>query len=120
MEYDAWYDQPKWKRVRKSALMRDRYMDKEKARFGIFRPAEVVHHIFPKNEFPEYAFELWNLISLSRKTHMQMHHQETMELTEMGKDLLRRTARKNKIPIPDKYKEPKKEFNRGRHNGYYS
>ena len=95
-------------------------MDKEKARYGINKAAEVVHHIFPKNEFPEYAFEPWNLISLSRATHMEMHYQESQELTDKGIDLLKRTARKNNIPIPEKYNKPKKSYRRGRKDGYYS
>lgn len=78
-------------------------MDIECKRYGRPVQAEIVHHIFPKGEFPEYAYCLWNLISLSRKTHNEMHDRATDELTAKGKDLLRRTARKNNIPVPDKY-----------------
>ncbi len=120
MENDPWYDQPKWRRVRLSALRRDKYMDQETKRYGIPKAAEIVHHIFPKNEYPQYAFELWNLISLSRKTHNEMHDRETDELTEKGRDLLRRTCRKRNMPIPSKYMDEK---SRGRaktiRDGYY-
>lgn len=110
---DPFYDDPKWIRLRNSVLRRDNYMDKESRRFGIIRPAEVVHHIFPKDEFPEYAFSVWNLISLSRQTHNEMHDRDTDELTQKGRDLLIRTARRNNVQVPEKY-EQQKQSNRGK------
>lgn len=100
---DPWYEQPKWLRLRQSILRRDKYMDVEAKRYGVVKQAEIVHHIFPKNDFPEYAFEPWNLISLSRKTHNTLHDRDSDELTEKGIDLLRRTCRKRNMPIPEKY-----------------
>ena len=82
-------------------------MDMESKRYGKFKPAEVVHHIFPKDEFPEYAFSEWNLISLSRKTHNEMHNRDGYELSEKGIGLLRRTAQKHGVPVPDKYGQKK-------------
>ena len=110
---DPFYDDPKWIRLRNSVLRRDNYMDKESRRYGIIRPAEIVHHIFPKDEFPEYAFSVWNLISLSRQTHNEMHDRDTDELTQKGRDLLLRTARKNNIQVPEKY-EQQKQSKRGK------
>ena len=110
---DPFYDDPKWIRIRNSVLRRDNYMDKESKRYGIIRPAEIVHHIFPKDEFPEYAFSVWNLISLSRQTHNEMHDRDTDELTQKGRDLLIRTARKNNIQVTEKY-EQQKQSNRGK------
>lgn len=110
---DPFYDDPKWIRLRNSILRRDNYMDKESRRYGIIRPAQVVHHIFPKDEFPEYAFSVWNLISLSRQTHNEMHDRETDELTQKGRDLLIRTARRNNVQVPEKY-EQQKQSNRGK------
>ena len=74
MNNDPFYQTAKWQRVRKKVLMRDKYMDAELRRYGKLREAEVVHHIFPKDEFPQYAYELWNLISLTRSTHNAMHN----------------------------------------------
>lgn len=110
---DPFYDDPKWIRLRNGVLRRDNYMDKEAKRYGIIRPAEVVHHIFPKDEFPEYAFSVWNLISLSRQTHNEMHDRDTDELTQKGRDLLIRTARRNNVQVPEKY-EQQKQSNRGK------
>lgn len=113
IDRDPFYDDPKWIRLRNSALRRDNYMDMEAKRFGKVKNAEVVHHIFPKDEFPEYAFSIWNLVSLSRKTHNEMHDRETDELTQKGIDLLLRTARRNNVPVPEKY-DKQKQSRRGK------
>ena len=99
------YKSTKWEQKRNSILRRDGYMCQLSKRYGKNREAEVVHHIFPREEFPEYAFEEWNLISLSRREHNSLHYRDTDELTEAGAELLRRTARKNNIEIPAKYLE---------------
>ena len=112
----SFYESPKWLRIRQSVLRRDKYFDMERKRYGVFKPAEVVHHIFPRDEFPEYQYELWNLISLSRKTHNEMHDRDSDRLSEKGVDLLRRTCRKYGRQIPEQYKQkPKriKKENRG-------
>lgn len=88
-------------------MRRDAYMDVYKKRYGIIQQAEIVHHIFPKDEYPEYAFKPWNLISVSRKTHNEFHDRYTDELTEKGIELLRITARRNGVRIPKKYLESK-------------
>ena len=62
-------------------------------------PAEVVHHIFPREIFPEYQWAEWNLISISNKAHEAMHYRSTKELTDKGKELLIRTARKQGIDL---------------------
>lgn len=113
------YWSAKWLRVRDSALRRDRYYDMESKRYGITRQAEIVHHIFPREEFPEYQYELWNLISLSRKTHNEMHDRDTDELTEKGVDLLRRTCRKYGKEVPPKYLTKKKKGRKAKRDGYY-
>lgn len=107
MYMDKWYDSPKWLRLRAKILRRDNYLDQEARRFGKIKPAEIVHHIFPKDDYPQYAYEPWNLISVSRMTHNSFHDRETDELTEKGMDLLRRTCRKQRIPIPQRYQEKK-------------
>lgn len=94
----------KWKRKRAMILRRDGYMCQMARRTGRMEEAEVVHHIFPRAEFPEYRLSDWNLISLTKANHNKLHDRVTDELTEAGRDLLRRTARKNGIEVPDKYK----------------
>ena len=89
--------------------MRDGYMCQVSKRYGKTVSAEIVHHIFPREQYPEYEWSEWNLISVSKRIHAKLHT-DTGDLTEIGKDLLRRTAKKNHIKIPEKYMEktPKK------------
>lgn len=54
-------------------------------------PADLVHHIYPVDEFPEYAFEPWNLISVSRAAHNKLHDRDSDKLTAEGVALMRRT-----------------------------
>lgn len=74
----------RWQILRKKVLKRDKYLCKESLRYGKRVEAFVVHHIYPVNSFPEYAFCEWNLISLSHKEHEAMHKRDTRELTEKG------------------------------------
>lgn len=97
------YDLKRWREKREHIMRRDAYQCQWSKRFGKLIQAEIVHHIFPADEFPEYAFADWNLISISKKVHNQLHDRDTNELTESGRELLLRTARRNHIPIPDKY-----------------
>lgn len=98
------YNTTRWRNLRSRILRRDNYQCQLAKRWGKIRPAETVHHIFPRDEFPEYQWEPWNLISISREAHENIHDRYTHDLTEEGAELLRRTARKQQIPVPDKYK----------------
>ena len=100
-----WYTSKQWQHKRENILRRDGYICRYASRYGRREPAEIVHHIFPREEYPQYALCSWNLISLSRASHNVMHDRDTRELTAEGVDLLRRTARKNNISIPEKYSE---------------
>ena len=106
---DNFYDTPKWRRLRASIMRRDKYLDQEKKRTGTLKQAEIVHHIWPREKFPEYEYEAWNLIALAGSTHNEMHDRTTDELTEKGIALLIRTARKHNKPIPEEYLKPKKK-----------
>ena len=99
------YKETEWKRLRQSALRRDGYMDQYQKRYGKAIAAEIVHHIFPVEDWPEYQYCLWNLISVSKRTHNQFHNRNNDKLSKIGIDLLIETARKNKIKIPYKYIE---------------
>lgn len=103
------YHEPRWERLRKSALRRDKYMDQYLLRYGKMKNAEIVHHIFPVKEFPEYQYEIWNLISVTRSTHNLFHDRVTDELTEQGQEVLRRLCRKRNMEVPYKYRANKKK-----------
>lgn len=85
------YFSPRWKAVATKAMRRDGFMCQLSKRYGKKVSAEVVHHIYPADEYPEYAYELWNLVSLSRAQHNRLHDRNTGKLTEEGIALQRRT-----------------------------
>lgn len=101
---DPFYKTEKWRRLRAAVLARDKYQCQLSRRYGKNRPAEMVHHIFPRLEFPEYAYCAWNLISLSLEKHDTLHDRTSGALTAAGIDLLRRTARKNGVELPERYR----------------
>lgn len=96
-EANPFYKSAKWERVRARILRRDKYQCQESRRYGKLRQATTVHHIFPLTDYPEYAFEPWNLISLCAEAHNAMHDRTTGGLSEAGKELLWRTATKRGI-----------------------
>ena len=102
---DPFYKSPRWLRLRASVLRRDGYMCRESARYGKRAEATTVHHVFPREEFPEYQWEGWNLVSLSADVHDRMHDRATGRLTDKGAELLRRTARRQGMEIPPRYRE---------------
>lgn len=85
------YDGKRWKHKAAAAMRRDGYKCQLSKRYGKNVPAEVVHHIYPVDEYPEYAYCLWNLISLSRKMHNTLHDRGNDALTAEGVALMRRT-----------------------------
>ena len=108
---DPYYSTERWLHLRQCILRRDNFMCQDSKRYGKMVPAEMVHHIFPREIFPEYQWESWNLISLCNKAHDAMHYRTTRELTDKGKELLIRTARKQGIDL-EKIEEALKQQNR--------
>ena len=85
------YSSRRWRKLRESILRRDKGKCREAARYGMTVEATTVHHIWPAEDFPEYAWKPWNLISLSSKNHDAMHDRLTQRLTELGESWRRRT-----------------------------
>ena len=84
------YKSGKWKRLRKRVLRRDKCLCRESARYGRTIEANTVHHVWPAEDYPEYAWCEWNLIALSAQAHNAMHDRDTNELTELGESWRRR------------------------------
>ena len=99
-EHDPFYDSPRWRRLRSAILKRDGYLCQLSKRYGKRVEANVVHHIFPRDKYPQYQWEPWNLISLSIAKHNNLHDRNTDDLTDEGLELLERTARLKNIPPP--------------------
>ena len=66
-------------------------------RYGKLVQANTVHHIFPREDYPEYEWCDWNLISVSNEVHNRLHDRISGELTEEGTALMIRTARKQGV-----------------------
>lgn len=95
----AGYKTGRWERLRARVLRRDGYRCREAARYGKVVEATTVHHVWPVEDYPEWAWEAWNLISLSTQAHNAMHDRITGELTERGEAWRRRT-------IPPSHRPP--------------
>ena len=87
----------RWQDLRKAVLARDKYMDQMELRSGKKVNAQTVHHIFPADQYPEYKWCAWNLISLTRENHELMHNRMTGELTAAGKKLQQELAEQRGI-----------------------
>ena len=85
MAFDYSWTNKRWQRLRQQALRRDKFRCREAARFGRVEEATHVHHIWPAEDYPEYAYCLWNLVSLTKANHDAMHDRRTGKLTVAGK-----------------------------------
>lgn len=98
-EADPFYKSKRWLYVREQALRRDGYICQQSKRYGLARSAEMVHHILPREVFPEYQYCLWNLISLTNKEHDKLHDRVSNKLTAEGMRLVRKLARDRGLSI---------------------
>ena len=87
----------RWQRLRRRILQRDKYCQ-EAARYGRIEYAEIVHHIWPAEDYPEYAYCEWNLVGLTAAAHDQMHDRLTRKLTALGESWRRRTIPPSSSP----------------------
>ena len=85
------YTCPKWRRLRARVLREAGYRCQNAKRFGKRVEATHVHHIWPAEDYPEYAWERWNLIALSQEAHNAMHDRASGRLSAAGEALRRRT-----------------------------
>lgn len=92
-ETDSFYKSDRWQTIRAMVLRRDAYQCQFAKARGKMIPAEVVHHIFPREEFPEYQWKTWNLVSLSAAAHNMMHQRDGHGLTDIGEELRQKTAK---------------------------
>ena len=85
------YKSPRWTRLRAAVLREAGYQCQWSRRFGKRVQAQHVHHIWPAEDYPEYAWCKWNLIALSHEAHNAMHDRTTGKLTAAGESLRRKT-----------------------------
>lgn len=96
------YKSRRWRLKREFILARDRYQCRECRRFGLAVNATVVHHAFPAEDYPEYAWCDWNLLSLCSRCHNAMHDRDTGALTDLGRAWRRRVAPPSLRPGPSR------------------
>ena len=82
----------RWKKKRNKILRLDGYECRIARMYGRTEEANTVHHIYPADTYPEYAWCDWNLISVSLESHNKLENRQTGELTKLGIDLQRRTV----------------------------
>ena len=96
---DPFYKSKKWEHTRATVLKRDEYMCQCCKANNQMIQAQCVHHIFPRDTYPEYQFEPWNLMSLCNECHDEMHNHYTGDLSKKGMIFLRSIAAVKGIEI---------------------
>ncbi len=86
------YKAPRWECARDQALRAYGYECQECRRFGYKRAATVVHHVWPVEQWPEFAWQSWNHLPLCGKCHDRMHDRITRKLTPLGERWRRRRS----------------------------
>ena len=85
------YQGSRWKKKRQRILRMDGYRCRVAAMYGRTEEATTVHHIYSADSYPEYAWEDWNLISVSAAGHNKLENRKTGELSRLGRQLMERT-----------------------------
>lgn len=81
---DPFYKTKKWRKKRAVMFRKYKYLCQETRRYGTDTDAEVLHHIYPKEEYPELAYEDWNLLPVTNKKHNTFHNREDNSITAKG------------------------------------
>ena len=99
---DPFYTSTRWLKLRQAVLRRDHYQCQQSKRMKMIPDeAVLVHHVLPREVFPEYQWQPWNLLSLSVNAHNKMHDRETNKLTELGMEWAARVARRRGLNIEE-------------------
>lgn len=85
------YHSSRWLKLRRRVLIEAGYQCQYLKRFGRRAEAVHVHHIWPAEDYPQFAWCRWNLIALSVEAHNMMHDRSTGKLTAAGEALRRKT-----------------------------
>lgn len=79
------YKNKQWERKRNYILSVYDYECQDAKRFGKTIKADMVHHIYPIEAYPELKYVDWNLIPLTNTNHNKMHDRVTNKITTYGK-----------------------------------
>lgn len=86
------YKTARWRKLREKILRRDGYLSRVALRYGRNVEANTVHHVWRAEDYPEYAWQPWNLISVTQQEHNELLHNPDGTLTELGEAWRRRTV----------------------------
>lgn len=78
------YSSRRWLKKKEHILLLDGYVDQVALMYGRREPADTVHHIYPIKDYPEYAYQDWNLMSVSLASHNKLENRKTGKLTKLG------------------------------------
>lgn len=81
---DPFYKTKKWIKKRNGIMRKYSYECQESKRFGIRVQAEMIHHIYPRDKYPELSFIEWNLLPLTNKKHNSFHDRNSNEVIGNG------------------------------------
>lgn len=82
LKKQGFYHTPIWRRLRVVALQRDHYQCQHCIRNNTIRTATEVHHIKPLEEYPDYALDIENLVSLCHDCHEATKQRGTVTLPQ--------------------------------------
>lgn len=99
---DPFYKTARWERLRQHALRRDCYMCQCCKANNRMVEAQCVHHVFPRDAWPQYQYEPWNLLSLCNDCHNEMHDRKTDALSIKGMIIMRSLAESRGIEVSTK------------------
>lgn len=83
-QVDPFYKSKRWQKKRQSVLRKHDYLSAEAKRYGQSKQAEMIHHIYPKEQYPELALVDWNLLPLTNREHNTFHDRNTDEIIGRG------------------------------------
>lgn len=81
---NPFYKTKRWRRKREVVLKKHDYLCAESKQYGNTVQAELIHHIYPLEEYPELAYEEWNLLPLTNAIHNTFHDRENDEVVGRG------------------------------------
>jgi len=81
---NSFYESKPWRKKRSNVLKRDNYQCRECKRYGRTAQAEMVHHVFPLEDYPDYRLSNDNLLSCCQNCHNTFHDRNNNEVTEQG------------------------------------
>ena len=74
----------KWEKFRDKIMRKFDYLCQGSLRYGISVAAEMVHHIFPVDEYAELEFVEWNCLPLTNKKHNTFHDRKNDKIINQG------------------------------------